>query len=100
MNRIKRTHIILPKKGRNKGRRIIQIHYLNGTVETKNYARYVMEQHLGRKLTKDEVVDHIDNCKSNDSLENLQVITRAENDHKRSRRSFGLLAKKTRFKKW
>ena len=40
--------------------------------------RVVMEQVLGRKLTKDEVVHHIDENKWNNSPENLQVMTRSE----------------------
>lgn len=40
--------------------------------------RRVMEAHLGRKLTSDEVVHHIDENKHNNSLSNLQLVTRAE----------------------
>lgn len=42
------------------------------------HARFVMEQHLGRKLRKDECVWHKDKDCSNDDLSNLEVITRAE----------------------
>ena len=40
--------------------------------------RYIMEQILGRKLTKDEVVHHIDGNKLNNDPSNLQVMSRAE----------------------
>lgn len=40
--------------------------------------RYIMEEYLGRKLSKDEVVHHIDGNKRNNSIENLEVLTRAE----------------------
>jgi len=35
--------------------------------------RLVMEQHLGRKLTKLEVVHHIDNDKLNNNIDNLKL---------------------------
>lgn len=40
--------------------------------------RYVMEQILGRKLTKNEIVHHIDGNKLNNDPSNLQVMTKAE----------------------
>lgn len=43
--------------------------------------RLVMEKHLGRILSTDEVVHHIDENKSNNSIENLMVVT--EEEHKR-----------------
>lgn len=39
--------------------------------------RLVMEKSLGRRLTKDEVVHHKDGDMFNNSLENLELITRA-----------------------
>lgn len=40
--------------------------------------RRIMEEHLGRKLTKDEVVHHINGNKSDNRIENLQVMSRGE----------------------
>jgi DNA-binding transcriptional regulator YiaG len=40
--------------------------------------RYIMEKHLGRKLTRNEVVHHIDEDKTNNILSNLQLMTREE----------------------
>ena len=37
--------------------------------------RLVMEQHLGRYLTEDEVVHHIDKNPSNNAIENLQLFS-------------------------
>lgn len=43
------------------------------------FARYLVATNLKRFLTKDEEVDHIDNDKSNDIIENLQILSREEN---------------------
>lgn len=40
--------------------------------------RYVMEQHLGRKLKTSETVHHKDHNKENNSIENLEIIDNAE----------------------
>lgn len=44
-----------------------------------SYARYLMSIHLGRLLTREEEVDHIDNNKQNDSIDNLQIVTKQYN---------------------
>lgn len=48
-------------------------------------ARYNMCVNLGTELTWDQTVDHIDNNKLNDSLENLQILSRADNIRKSSK---------------
>ena len=40
--------------------------------------RRVVEEHLGRNLTSDEIVHHIDFDKSNNSIENLIIMDRSE----------------------
>jgi len=40
--------------------------------------RVVMEKYLGRELTKDEVVHHIDHNKQNNHISNLEVMTSKE----------------------
>lgn len=40
--------------------------------------RLVMSKHLGRTLTEDEIVHHIDGDKSNNSINNLEIMTNAE----------------------
>lgn len=40
--------------------------------------RYIMEQYLGRKLRKDEVVHHKDGNKRNNDIENLVLMSRSE----------------------
>lgn len=44
--------------------------------------RLVMEQHLGRKLNKNEVVHHINHVKSDNRIENLELI-KNDLEHKR-----------------
>lgn len=46
------------------------------------FARYLVSTNLKRFLTKDEEVDHIDNNKMNDVIENLQILSRDENVNK------------------
>lgn len=54
-------------------------------VKTVLYARYKLEKHLGRKLTKYETVDHLDEDPTNDRLSNLQVLSLSENTKKSMR---------------
>lgn len=42
--------------------------------------RVVMENHLGRLLTSDEIVHHIDEDPSNNDISNLQVMSRSEHN--------------------
>ena len=44
-----------------------------------SYARYLTAVKMGRYLTKDEEVDHIDEDKTNDSIENLQILSKRAN---------------------
>lgn len=46
---------------------------------TSSRARYRMSTNLGRFLKDDEHVDHIDNDKSNDDINNLQILSPLEN---------------------
>ena len=46
------------------------------------YARYLLAVKLGRFLAPEETVDHIDGDKRNDSIDNLQVLSLAENVRK------------------
>lgn len=43
--------------------------------------RLVVEKHLGRILSKNEVVHHINKDKTNNNFENLQVLTSSEHAH-------------------
>lgn len=52
---------------------------------TMSYARYLMSVHLGRLLTKDEHVDHQNDNKLDDRVDNFQILTQAENNIKQAR---------------
>lgn len=51
-----------------------------------SYARYLMSVKLGRKLKRIEQVDHKDNDKLNDALDNLQILTPLQNAQKEAQR--------------
>lgn len=44
--------------------------------KTVSYPKYLIEQSLGIKLDKNETVHHIDGNPANNSIDNLQVISR------------------------
>lgn len=66
---------------RKDGRQHIVI-YENGKHKTISYPKYLLETKLGRPLLPNETCDHIDNDYTNNSLENLQVLTRSDNSKK------------------
>ncbi len=63
-------------------RRVVLLVRNNGTKTSTSYARYLMSCHLKRYLLPTEHVDHIDNNKLNDIVENLQILSQAENNKK------------------
>lgn len=62
-----------------KDKRKIILIKINEKMKTMSYPKYLMEEHLGRCLTKDETVDHINADFTDDRIENLQILSRAEN---------------------
>lgn len=75
-----------PYPNKKSGRKYVVIHYGDGRTKSTAYARYLMEQHLGRELRADETVDHINDDCTDDRLENLQVLTDFANKSKSARR--------------
>lgn len=60
--------------------KIINADYKTIQVDKKQVRlhRYKMEKFLGRKLSSDEIVHHIDGNKLNNNIENLEVLSRSE----------------------
>lgn len=54
---------------------------------TVSYARYLMSVHLNRFLDENEYVDHINENKLDDRIENYQILTNQENIIKNLRRN-------------
>lgn len=52
--------------------------YENGYRRTISYPKFLLEQHLNRKLEDDEVVHHINEDYTDDRIENLEVKLRRE----------------------
>lgn len=62
-----------------KDKRLVIVINHGDRMQTLSYPKYLMEQHLGRKLLPHETVDHIDNNPLNNDLSNLQILSRADN---------------------
>lgn len=54
--------------------------YKAGALRGQHEHRAVMEQALGRPLSPGELVHHIDGNKTNNDLDNLQILTQAEHN--------------------
>ena len=67
---------------RKDGRKHVVIVREDGTKTTKSWPRVLMEKSLGRELLPEETVDHIDGNFSNDSLNNLQLLSLEDNARK------------------
>lgn len=65
------------------GRRYVCLYNNQKDRSIISYARYLMSVSLGRFLKAEEHVDHKDDDYSNDSIDNLQILTQAENNAKK-----------------
>jgi hypothetical protein len=67
------------------GRFIIRFVDRQGNGRSTSLARFLVNIYIGRKLPRSKQVDHIDGCCTNDSLNNLQILTSSENASKGGR---------------
>lgn len=58
------------------------LHRIKGRQITQH--RLVMEKHIGRKLTRSENVHHINGIRTDNRLENLELISHAEHSRRHS----------------
>jgi len=56
----------------------IIIRFPNKKLKTISYPKYLMEKKLGRYLTENETVDHIDRDFENNKINNFQILNRIE----------------------
>ena len=64
------------------GRATLTLYNSPADRSSTQYARYLLAVKLGRYLTSDEEVDHIDDDKSNNCISNLQLLSSKENRDK------------------
>lgn len=66
---------------RKDGRLIIILVDANNVKYTKSYPKYVLEKSIGRLLSNDEQVDHIDGNPLNNEISNLQILHIGEHQY-------------------
>lgn len=75
--------VLGPYTGKDERKRLILV---NKTKEKSDkvlsYSKALLEISIGRVLVGDETTDHIDEDKTNNSLDNLQILSRSENASK------------------
>ena len=73
----KSAYLVLHEKG-DKRKRVYLIGF-DGKRKGMLYARYIWEMHNNKKIPEGFTIDHIDEDKTNDSIENLQLLSRSDN---------------------
>lgn len=71
-----------PSLSKKENRRVVSIIYPDKSRTTCSYARFLVQCDIGRFLSEDEEVDHINDDKTDDRLENLQILTKKQNKNK------------------
>lgn len=64
------------------GRKTLILYNSTSDRSSTQYARYLKAVQIGRYLTNEETVDHINGDKTDDSIENLQILSMLENNRK------------------
>ena len=73
-----------PYSNGKEGRLIVVLISDDGVYASQSYPRYLMEQALGRPLLEDEHVHHIDEDRTNNALDNLEVLSVDQHKEKHS----------------
>lgn len=81
-SRITEGNVVGPYLDKTSGRRLVTVYRADGTHGSMTYARWLMQEHLGRKLEPWEHVDHKDENRLNDVVENYQILTPDKNTQK------------------
>lgn len=68
-----------PIFSKKEGRNIIVLFRSNKDRTSISYAKFLMSIKVGRRLLREEQVDHINNKKNDDRIENLQILTKRQN---------------------
>lgn len=95
-NKIRKVYI----KYKNDGRQVTRIIFQNNIILDRSTSAWRLECKLGRRLHTirtggDETCDHIDNDRTNDHPDNLQLLSNSNNVSKNSKLYFGELASRT-----
>jgi len=67
-----------PYDSSKKGRKIVILIDEDGNRRTMTYHRWLLSQHLGKPLDENLTVDHINGDKTDDRVENYQLLPRSE----------------------
>lgn len=71
---------------RDNGRKLVILIDKNGVRRTVSYPKWLVEVHLGRRLSEDETIDHWDSNFENNDMSNLRIVPRAEHSADDTRR--------------
>lgn len=67
--------------------------YPDSTKKTISYPKYIVECNIGRYLTDDETIDHIDGNPLNNDISNLRIIKRNEHAYNDAQRNKDVIYK-------
>lgn len=84
---IQAKKVLGPYSRKSDGRQIVIVIDNKGNRHTVSYPKFILEEHLGRKLDRDkETVDHINYDINDNRIENLRIVPRREHSYQDTRR--------------
>jgi HNH endonuclease len=63
---------------RKDGRKHVILYFNDGSKRTVSYPKWLVENHIKRRLNDNETVDHFDRDYTNDNIDNLRIKTRSK----------------------